>query len=134
MKVLIDTSIWSLALRRKKRSHDDSTESELASLVTDGRVALIGPIRQEILSGIKERAQFDRLRDHLGAFSDTTITREDYEEAAAFHNQCRAKGLQGSNTDFLICAIATHNDFPIFTTDQDFTHFASVLPIKLHQS
>lgn len=133
MKVLVDTPIWSLALRRKKRSNDHSAESELASLVADGRVALIGPIRQEILSGIKERTQFDRLRDHLGAFSDTAITREVYEEAAVFHNQCRAKGIQGSNTDFLICAIATHNDFPIFTTDQDFTHFAKVLPIRLHQ-
>ncbi len=133
MKVLIDTPIWSLALRRKKRLDDDSVASELASLVTDGRAALIGPIRQEILSGIKERAQFDRLREHLGAFSDTQITQRDYEEAAAFYNQCRAKGFQGSNTDFLICAIATRNDFPIFTTDQDFAHFASVLPIKLHQ-
>src|SRR5687768_10969379 len=133
MKVLIDTSIWSLALRRKKRSHDDSTESELASLVADGRVALIGPIRQEILSGIKEGPQFDRLREHLGAFSDTEITQGDYEEAAAFYNRCRAKGIQGSNTDFLICAIAAHNEFPIYTTDQDFSRFASVLAIKLHR-
>lgn len=134
MKVLVDTPIWSLALRRKSRSETASTASELASLVEDGRVAMIGPIRQELLSGIKERPQFDRLREHLRAFSDIEITMDDYEEAASFYNRCRAKGLQGSNTDFLICAIAARTDYPIFTTDEDFTLFAKVLPIVLHDT
>jgi predicted nucleic acid-binding protein len=100
--------------------------------VEDGRVALIGPVRQELLSGIKERAQFDRLREHLHVFPDTEITSDDYEEAAFFFNHCRAQGLQGSNTDFLICAVAARNDFSIFTTDQDFKHFGAILPIRLH--
>jgi len=132
MKVLIDTSVWSFVLRRRRRLENAPMASELASLVEDGRVAMIGPIRQELLSGVKERAQFDRLRQHLGAFPDTEITTEDYEDAALFYNRCRARGIQGSNTDFLICAIATHNEFSIFTTDEDFTHFAKVLPIALH--
>jgi predicted nucleic acid-binding protein len=68
----------------------------------------------------------------LRAFADTPITVEDYEEAATFFNQCRSKGLQGSNTDFLICAIAARNDFSIFTNDEDFTRFTRVLPITLH--
>lgn len=93
---------------------------------------IIGPIRQELLSGIKERAQFERLREHLRAFPDVTVTTEDYEEAAAFFNQCRDRGIQGSNTDFLICAVAVRNGFSIFTNDDDFAHFASVLPISLH--
>jgi predicted nucleic acid-binding protein len=132
MKVLVDTPIWSLALRRKTRPENASMKSDLASLVDDGRVAMIGPIRQELLSGIKERAHFDRLREHLRAFSDTEITLDDYEEAASFYNRCRGKGIQGSNTDFLICAIAARNEFSIFTTDHDFTHFAKVLPIVLY--
>ena len=68
----------------------------------------------------------------LRAFPDLEISRDDYEQAAAFHNVCRAKGIQGSNTDFLICAIASRNGFSIFTTDEDFTHFARLLPIALH--
>ena len=132
MKVLVDTPIWSLALRRRSRSHTTPATSELASLIDDGRVAMIGPIRQELLSGLKERAQFDRLREHLRAFSDSPMTMEDYEEAASFYNLCRTKGIQGSNTDFLICAVAARNDFTIFTTDEDFVHFAKILPIVLH--
>lgn len=134
MKVLVDTAIWSLALRRRGRPENQSTRSELASLVEDGRVVMIGPIRQEILSGIKESAQFDRLREHLRAFPDIEISSSDYEEAASFFNRCRGKGIQGSNTDFLICAIAARNGFSIFTTDEDFTHFAGVLPIVLHDT
>src|ERR1051325_6007900 len=106
MKVLVDTPIWSLSLRRKVRVESEPTRSELAALVQDSRVAIIGPIRQEILSGIKERSQFDRLRDHLRAFVDTQIVAEDYEDAASFFNLCRSRGIQGSNTDFLICAVS----------------------------
>jgi predicted nucleic acid-binding protein len=132
MKVLVDTAVWSLVLRRRSRPENETTSAELASLAEDGRVAMIGPIRQELLSGIKERAQFDRLREHLRAFPDVEITSDDYEEAASFYNRCREKGIQGSNTDFLICAIAARNDFSIFTTDEDFTRFANILPIVLH--
>jgi predicted nucleic acid-binding protein len=132
MKVLVDTSIWSLALRRDVRSQNTSTTSELASLVADRRVVIIGPIRQELLSGIKDHAQFERLRNHLRAFPDTKIGVDDYEEAASFYNQCRARGIQGSSTDFLICAIASRNELAIFTTDEDFLHFAEILPIVLH--
>jgi predicted nucleic acid-binding protein len=105
---------------------------ELASLIADGRVAMIGAIRQELLSGIKEHAHFERLRDQLRAFSDIEIRSDDYEEAASFYNLCRDRGIQGSNTDFLICAIAARNEFAIFTTDADFAHFAKALPITLY--
>lgn len=132
MKVLVDTSIWSHGLRRRAGGGDPASTAELAALVQDGRVAMIGAIRQELLSGIKERAQFDRVRDHLSAFPDTEILSADYEEAAAFFNRCRAKGIHASNTDFLICAVAVRNEYAIFTSDQDFTQFAKVLPILLH--
>jgi predicted nucleic acid-binding protein len=134
MKVLVDTSVWSLVLRRKLRVQQSATARELASLVQDGRVAMIGSIRQELLSGIKERAAFEKLREHLRAFPDVATTSQDYEEAAAFFNRCRERGIQGSNTDFLISAIAVRNEFSIFTTDADFARYANVLPIVLHRT
>jgi predicted nucleic acid-binding protein len=132
MKVLVDTSIWSVALRRRRKVDNDAVVSRLSALIDDGVVAIIGPIRQELLSGIREPAQFERLRDHLRAFPDTQLTIEDYEQAAAFYNDCRTKGVQGSNTDFLICAAAVRNDFAIFTADDDFLRYAELLPIALH--
>lgn len=132
MKALVDTSIRSLALRRRRADAAIAIRTELASVIEDGRAVMIGPIRQELLSGIKEPAHFERLREHLRAFPDVEVTAGDYEEAAAFFNRCRARGVQGSNTDFLICAVAVRGDFAIFTADRDFERFATILPIRLH--
>src|SRR5947207_5742550 len=128
MKVLVDTTVWSIVLRHKERPENAATAVELASLIQDGRIAIIGPIRQEVLSGMKEPAEFERLRAYLRGFTDTELISTDYEEAASLYNVCRQKGIQGSVTDFLICAVAIKNDYSIFTTDEDFTHFAKVLP------
>lgn len=131
MKVLVDTSVWSLALRRRAPAHPAA--DELRRLIGSGRAAIVGPIRQEVLSGIRETATFDRLRNHLRAFSDEPITEADYERAAEWFNSCRARGLQGSNTDFLLCAISERHRLPILTTDEDFTRYARVLPIAIHR-
>ena len=131
MNVVIDTSVWSLALRRQ-RSSSAAEALELAELVREGRAAMIGPVRQELLSGVQGQPQYETLREHLRAFPDLALEAEDYEEAAAFFNRCRAKGVQGSNTDFLLCAVAARRRFGILTTDADFPHFAKLLPIALH--
>lgn len=131
MKVLVDTSVWSVALRRRA-ARDRPEVQELRSLIDEGRVAIIGPIRQELLSGIRSDDSFLRLRDHLRAFTDEGLTSHDHERAAEHFNACRARGIQGSNTDFLICAAAERRGFPILTTDDDFVRFAEVLPIALH--
>ena len=131
MKVLVDTSVWSLALRRARGpAHADV--DELRHLIDDGRVAMIGPVRQELLSGVRTAAAFAGLRERLDWFSDEILEAADFERAAEHFNACRARGIQGSNTDFLICAAAERRGFPIFTTDADFRRFAAVLPIELH--
>jgi predicted nucleic acid-binding protein len=133
MNVIVDTSVWSLALRRLSVS-SNAVVKELHSLVTEGRVAMLGVIRQELLSGIRADSQFEKLRDHLRVFPDVSIASSDHEEAALFSNRCRAAGIQGSHTDFLICAVATHHGFAILTMDNDFHHFAKILPVVLHRS
>jgi len=132
MNVLVDTSVWSLALRRSDGSQGLEAD-ELQRLITDLRVRIIGPIRQEILSGIRHSDQFKQLRDTLRAFPDLTIETADFERAAEFFNICRQNGVQGSNTDFLICAVAERHELSIFTTDRDFDHFRDFLPITLFE-
>jgi len=131
MKVLVDTSIWSLSLRRDSKKNLDY-KTELSELIKEVRVQIIGPIRQEILSGIKSTKQFNDLKKYLSYFPDMEIITKDYEQAAIFFNTCRSKGIQGSNTDFLICSIAVNNDLEIFTNDKDFQNYQKYLPIKLY--
>jgi predicted nucleic acid-binding protein len=105
----------------------------LTELIRDVSVQLIGPIRQEILSGIKSEEQFIELKDYFMAFADLPIETADYEKAAEFYNICRKNGIQGSNTDFIICAVAFHNDLEIFTIDNDFKYFQKQIPLKLFE-
>lgn len=132
MRVLVDTSVWSLALRRA-RPAPAPVAQELSELVREGRTVIIGPIRQELLSGLKGNQQFQTLRDHLRAFPDLELETADFEEAAHVSNLCRSKGIQGSNTDFLMCAVASRHDLSIFTTDSDFRAFRQIVPLTLHE-
>jgi predicted nucleic acid-binding protein len=137
MMVLVDTPVWSLALRRKPE-HLNPRERQLtetlAELVREGRVQLLGPVRQELLSGIREEAQFRKLRDYLRAFPEHPLEAEDYEEAAHMNNRCRTRGIAGSTIDFLICAAAHRRGWSILTTDRNFHNYASVLPLRLHSA
>ena len=134
MQVLVDTSVWSLALRRSRAQISEveaRITSELVDLIRDGRARLIGAIRQELLSGIRDPDQFEPLKTNLRAFPDEPVSTDDYEEAAQWSNQCRSRGIAGSGTDFLMCAIAISRGWQIFTRDRDFQVYARVLPLKL---
>ena len=132
MKVLVDTSIWSLALRRNTDINREEVR-ELLQLIREFRTVMIGPVRQELLSGIPDRKNFMALREKLRPFDDISIMPQDYESAAELFNTCRKKGIQGSHTDFLICAVSITNGIPIFTSDKDFTAFQKHTGIKLHK-
>ena len=132
MKVIVDTSVWSLALRRDKEE-SDTIIHEFRRMIQDHRVQMTGPIRQEILSGIRSESQFKKLQKHLESFPDLPAITEDYVTAARYFNRCRSKGIQGSNTDFLICAVANRNKLSIFTTDKDFELFSKHIKIVLHK-
>ena len=135
MKALVDTTVWSLALQRR-RGDLSQTERALVlawrELVREGGAAIIGPVRQEVLSGLRDEAVFERLRDHLRFFEDEPLTLEDFEEAACCDNRCRSAGAAGTAVDFLVCAVAIRRGFEIFTTDEDFALYAEHLPIELY--
>lgn len=132
MKVLVDTSVWSLALRRRSPDREGGVVRELGRLIAEFQVAMIGPIRQELLSGIREDGQYLTLREKLRAFPDLRLDTADFETAARFFNKCRAEGVQGSNTDFLLCAVGHLRGMPIFTTDKDFGAYSRTLGIRLY--
>ena len=136
MIVLVDTTIWSLALRRRPQSLNDQERllvEEWARLVRSGEAVLIGPVRQEILSGIRSERGFSAIQESLGDFRYLEIFPSDYDRAARFFNVCRAHGIAGTAVDLLICAVAHRFEVPIFTTDTDFQHYAPHVEIRLHE-
>jgi predicted nucleic acid-binding protein len=135
MNVLVDTSVWSLALRRKNGSLSTNEKllvAELSELIREGRARMIGLVRQELLSGIRATEQYDKLRVRLRSFPDEVVDTSDYEDAAKGGNNCRAKGVVVSIVDILLCAVAIKREWAIFTTDPDFSNYARVLPLRIH--
>jgi len=136
MQVLVDTPIWSLALRRTIEDlnpREQTQTTALRELIRDGRAQLVGPVRQELLSGIRQEKKFRELRDYLRAFDEPVLDVADYEDAAHFHNQCKSRGIAGSAIDSLICSIASRRNWEIFTPDQDFARYAKVFTLKLYE-
>lgn len=134
MNVLVDTSVWSLALRRHQGQMNDSqlaVVSGLTDLIRDHRVVLIGPVRQELLSGVRDDGAFASLQSHLVYFPDEQLQTADFENAARCFNRCRAAGIASSAVDMLICAVAIQRSLAIFTTDADFLRYASCLDVTL---
>ena len=131
MKVLVDTSIWSLALRKNANLNDINVK-ELFELIHEHRIIIIGPIRQELLSGISDPSKYDLLKEKLNSFIDIPIETEHYELAAKLYNECRKNGIQGSHIDFLICAVSIKNNYSIFTLDKDFENYKKHISIILY--
>ena len=130
--VIVDTCIWSLALRGKTPRNMQVAEV-LATLIKENRAKIIGSIRQEILSGYSDLNRYEKLRRKLQYFPNEQIIDSDYDSAAEYSNICRSKGIQGSHTDFLICAVATRLKMEIYSSDKDFIDYAKNLPIFLYR-
>jgi hypothetical protein len=131
MKILVDTSVWSLALSREVEAHHEKV-GVLKELIASGQqVCLTGTILQEILQGVRSLNQFQKLDDHLKVFALLPATREDHVAAASMFRECRSRGIQASTIDFLIAAVAMQHDCYLLTTDADFERIASVSPLRL---
>jgi len=121
VRVLVDTSVWSLALRRKDAASlspdEQRLKAKLVQAIQDGRVAILGLIRQELLSGIREEAQFEKVKAGLDPFLDERLTTADHEYAARIYNQCRTQGFEGGTVDILICAVAVSRGWNVLSND-----------------
>ena len=136
-EVLVDTSIWFLSLRRKVRDlspAEDAITQSLDNLIRAGSGRVVGPVRQEILSGIRDEVVFNRIRDYLRTFDEPRLNILDYEEAAQMHNRCSSRGVAGTAVNLLICAVAQRRGWSVFTLDQDFERYRKTLGITLYET
>ncbi|MBI2898533.1 MAG: PIN domain-containing protein [Deltaproteobacteria bacterium] len=131
MKVIVDTSVWSLALRR-----DDPPgcrEVELLRKLIDGRdvVCLTGTILQETLQGFRSDERFKRLVRALAPFPLVRLARADYVFAAEIRSVCRSGGIQVGTMDAQIAAAAIRHECSLLTTDRDFHRIGTRFPLDL---
>ena len=125
MNLVVDTSVWSLVLRRPRVEEENPYVQAFRFHVNqENGIFLIGNILQELLDGVKSREHFHRLITLLEPFPLLVLNRETYIEAAQLRNACRGKGVQASPVEFLIAAACISHGFPLLTTDRDFSNIA----------
>ena len=131
MNVLVDTSVWSLALRRD--SAPDIKETRILERCIERKDALFstGIIVQELLQGFRGPKQHDRLIDHLGGLPLIVPELIDHIEAASLQITCRRKGIQIGTIDALLAQLAISYDLELLTTDHDFTMIARYAPLRI---
>jgi predicted nucleic acid-binding protein len=130
MTVLVDTSVWSLALRRDHPSSSPAVAHLTTALESD-LVVTTGLIVQELLQGfLPERSQAE-IRSHLGVLPAIQPTRDDHIAAADLRNTCRRAGVQLGTIDALIAQLCITHDLELLSADQDFVHAARHTRLRL---
>jgi predicted nucleic acid-binding protein len=129
VNVLVDTSVWSIALRRDRVAPTRETDA-LRAAVERGAVFLLGVILQELLQGFPSPDRTRRLIEHLSPFPLLSLHRGDYIYAAEIRNRCRFKGLPISTIDAQIAAAAINHHCALLTLDQDFARLARYYPLR----
>lgn len=134
VRVVVDTSVLSLALRRRNSQHADVrlARTVVADLASRGDLILVPPVRQELLTGVRSRPEFVEMRNALRAFPDEPMSFRDYERAAEMSNIALSAGIRAAPTDLLICAVSEREAAGILATDRDFEHLQPILGIRLH--
>jgi|ERR1035437_2233849 predicted nucleic acid-binding protein len=131
MKLIVDTCVWSLSLRRQDPTRINADErqilTQMREAIQDRRAVIIGPIRQEVLSGIRNKVHFARTEELLEPFRDKEIIAADYLQAARLFNLCRDRGVECGPVDILICAVAARKSFGVLTYDQGLQRCIDVL-------
>jgi predicted nucleic acid-binding protein len=134
LRVIIDTCIWSLVLRRRRgalSSDERILLHDWTEIVKRGDACLLGPVTQEVLSGIKHAAEFEKISDYLDNFEELPIEPVDFRQAATFFNKLRVAGIVATPIDLMIAAVSFRLNIEVFTTDPDFKHYSRHIPVRL---
>lgn len=133
MTFLVDTSVWSLALRRSKPSGFAEVQALQSALLEGEEVATTGVILLELLRGAVPASGKEAIRKAFDSLKFVEPSRADYEDAAAIANGCRAKGVQLGSVDALLIQLCVTHDLVLLTTDRDFANAARFIDFKLWQ-
>ena len=131
MNVLVDTSVWSLTLRRRQEAPVAKALLFRQILESGQPIFLLGVILQELLQGLRDQVQLNAIKRKLEPFPLISLSRHDYEYAAQVHLLCRKNGVQTTTIDCLIASAAIANDMKLLTADEDFTHMSKFCKLEL---
>jgi predicted nucleic acid-binding protein len=134
MPVLVDTTVWSLALRRRRKVLDPAERADLlrlGDLIDLNQAFLTDIVCYELLCGITSASLFQQTKEYLEELPRLSTGFDEMQLAAQCFTTCAQAGIATATADLLICAVAIANMLPVYTADRDFARYAKVLPVRL---
>jgi hypothetical protein len=131
MTLLVDTSVWSLALRRDVEATEPEVQELKEALFGANVVVTTGLVLQELLQGFSGAKAQTQIVERFAALPLLQPDRDDHIGAAALRNSCRQSGVQLGTIDALLAQLAIRHDLTLLTTDKDFTHAAEHCPLRV---
>ena len=131
MNLLVDTSVWSLALRRDAAAGEPEVQALVQALAGSDVVVTTGLVLQELLQGFTGPKAASAIIERFSALALIQPDRVDHIAAADLRNQCRRAGVQLGTVDALIAQLCIRNGLTLLTSDQDFTHAAKHCELKV---
>ncbi|HRW20228.1 MAG TPA: PIN domain-containing protein [Dermatophilaceae bacterium] len=131
MSLLVDTSVWSLAVRRGSPVTLPEVAALTEALSGADIVVTTGIVVQELLQGLRPSAGRAQLTERLLSLPVVAPSTETHVAAADLRNTCRSRGVQLGTVDALIAALSIEHDLTLLTTDQDFAHAARHVPLRM---
>ena len=131
MTLFVDTSVWSLALRRDQDAAVPQLAALRAALDGDDIVVTTGLVLQELLQGFAGPKARSDIIERFAALPIVVPDRHDHIDAAALRNACRRAGVQLGTIDALIAQLCIRHRLTLLTTDKDFVHAAAHCPLKV---
>lgn len=134
VSLFVDTSVWSLALRRDREAESAHVDELRRALEQGQAVITTGLVLQELLQGFAGPKSHKQILDSFSALPLLVPDREDHIAAATLRNRCRRAGVQAGTIDVLIAQLCIRHDLPLLSTDADFEHIAHHAPLKVWRS
>jgi len=131
VNILVDTSVWSSALRRDSAGESRKIRRLRAALQGEDAVFTTGLILQELLQGFSAPKSRDKILETFASLPLIIPERKDHMEAAALKIKLRHKGVQAGTIDVLLAQLCLRHHLSLLTLDRDFHHMARFLPLSL---
>ena len=131
MNLLVDTSVWSLVLRRDAPAGVPEAEFLRAALARGDSIVTTGLVLQEILQGVAGAKMRTAIQERFAALPFLVPDRSDHIRAADLHGAARRKGIQVGTVDALLAALCLRHDLTMLSTDADFKDLRKVAPLLI---
>ena len=131
MTLLVDTSVWSLALRRDAPATTPEVQALTDALLGAGVVVTTGLVLQELLQGFSGPKAGAQIIERFAALPLLQPDREDHIAAAELRNTCRRAGVQMGPVDAVLAQLCIRHDLMLLSTDNDFALAAKHCALRL---